>query len=190
MTVCSYVLSMQWKNQWEKSTFSIHWFHCPSVLQATHLVTFFFFNIWEPSCSIPSTLGILLDHQGPGFLPQGSWYCCPGQVIMCSQAAGALLRSRCSQGTNDSNCFWLLLSSLHHSFLPTGCACLHRKAGGHPGCCTSLPLLSAGVSWHNLAVPSFVWQLSCIQFSKALLFFFSFLRSRSIISAFLSFCLL
>lgn len=49
---------------------------------------------------------------------------------MCSQAASALLRSRCSQGTNDSNCFWLLLSSLHPSFLPTGCMCLHHKAGG------------------------------------------------------------
>lgn len=178
----------------EKSMGKINIFHSlislPFSATSHSFSYFFFFNIWEPSCSIPSTLGILLDHQGPGFLPQGSWYCCPGQVIMCSQAAGALLRSRCSQGTNDSNCFWLLLSSLHHSFLPTGCACLHRKAGGHPGCCTSLPLLSAGVSWHNLAVPSFVWQLSCIQFSKALLFFFSFLRSRSIISAFLSFCLL
>jgi hypothetical protein len=51
------------------------------------------------------------------------------------------------------------------------------------------PLLSAGSSWHNLTVPSFVCQYSCMQLSVVVFCFVLFcssLRFRSMISAFLN----
>lgn len=141
------------------------------ALQSSSHSFSYFLYFWDSSWSILSTLGTPLEHQGPGILPRGSWYCSPGQMSMCSQATTASLRRGCAQWTTDSNRFWLLL--FHSaSLLSAKWLCMFLcKAWGHPGCAYPYSLLSAGSLWHDLAVPSFVWQLSCIQPSVALLFF-------------------
>lgn len=156
------------------------------ALQSSSHSFSYFLYFWDSSWSILSTLGTPLEHQGPGILPRGSWYCSPGQMSMCSQATTASLRRGCAQWTTDSNRFWLLL--FHSaSLLSANWLCMFLcKAGGHPGCCISLFLAFCWVLMTWLGCPFFCVTTLLYTTLSGIVIFFSFLRSRSIISALLS----